>query len=161
MNQALEAFSKTITRLIAFGLGSMFLGAIFFISSRDGLNQLGLAFGGLLVYVGSALIGLAIFAALLRQTALVIVQGLSGSEVRVQEQTVFSPDVAEASLLEASNEVPFSGLDDNDWVNAQKLLTAKETKFWDKAGRPPLKDWVAAERLDFVAWLAEQKSARN
>ena len=161
MNKALEAFSKTITMLVGFGLGSTFIGAIFFISSRDGLNQLGLAFGGLLVYVGSALLGLAIFAALLRQTALVIVQGLSGSEVRLQAQTAFSPDVAESSLVEESIEIPVSGLDENDWVNAQKLLTAKETKFWDKAGRPPLKDWVAAERLDFVAWLAEQKSARN
>jgi hypothetical protein len=142
INYSLARFGNLITGL---ALGGILLALIGFIviATHQGydFDVSAIMNGVALAYLGSGLVGLAIFGAFLRITATSIIEGLGGT--------------IETQLPEPAQ--PVEDAVDQGGVKLWQYLTDGEYSAWLAAGEPDLSSWDAAGRPKFKAWLANQK----
>lgn len=119
-NESLKALERATKFLTLFGLGALAVGGLTAVSG-------GIAFGLFLLYLGSALVGLAIFSAFLKLTAASIVEGMGGN-IRTDVDNYLN-SLAHQNIL---NE-----------------LTEKQVADWKAAGEPSLVAWRDAGKPDF------------
>ena len=95
--------------------------------------------------------------ALLRQTALVVVEGLQANKANQGD----TDNGWKAGLSGASDEA--DAMSDGarsqargfETLRVAKILTKTEFARWEQLGRPNLDAWVAAGRKDFDLWFDE------
>ncbi len=141
INQSLARFHNLITGLVVWGAILALIGLIV-IATHQGydFDAAAILNGVSLAYVGSGLIGLAIFGAFLRITATSIIEGLGGNLLVSVEDS--------AAILSTRNRDT-----DSDIANS---LTDSQWAAWKTSGSPKLDRWVAAGSPDFRTWLNDE-----
>jgi hypothetical protein len=150
INTSLASFGSLIKGLAIWGVIAILVGLLSVASSRSSEASAapGMLIGALLIYVGSGLLGLAIFGAFLRITAKSIIEGLGGNLSVTGLQNQPSAAVDSNSAVEARINAGPS--------DAWQSLSGKEYKAWQAAGQPDLRAWDQAGRPEFSSWLAGQ-----
>jgi hypothetical protein len=142
---AVRALATFILIQIAWGLLGYFLigiGLGMTSSAQDGTGFT--VFGWILILIGFV----HAFSRAMTELALSKVGFSASSNSNSQ-----SSEETEASSEQAAS----SGLDPDDWVNAQRLFDWRQMKLWEKAGRPSIKAWDADGRPELEAWIASRK----
>ena len=156
VNLALRAFSGAITALTWLGVIATLLGAITLFANRgeQATDIAGATLSILLIYVGSSLVGLAVFGSFLRISAKAIIEGLGGNtliEVSTPARVFGQPAGGivvgpKTSLSEVAQEAIL------------ETLYAYQRKDWQAVGSPDLAEWDELGRPDFDAWLVSKNS---
>ncbi|MDE2386677.1 MAG: hypothetical protein KGL77_03170 [Actinomycetales bacterium] len=153
-NNSLATFTNAINGLLIGGGALFLIGLIATFANRMDFGAT--LVGGVLIYISSGLIGLAIFGAFLRITAKAIIEGLGGNLAVSDLQAYVAP--APAPQAAASNEqhvhAPKRAVNTGPSDGWQQL-TGKEYKAWQAAGEPNLRPWDEAGRPDFMTWLSQ------
>lgn len=151
INTSLASFGSLIKGLTIWGIIAILVGLLSVASSRssEASAALGMLIGVLLIYVGSGLLGLAIFGAFLRITAKSIIEGLGGNV----ETGGLDPKSTESW---GQRNLPAREMRDSAGVRLWKHLSEAEQAEWREAGEPDLRPWNEAGRPDFSSWLAGQ-----
>ena len=140
-NQSLKAFTRFVdTSTIAGAIATIVGLAVSFAN---------LFVGAVILYIGILALALGIIARFLRQTALIIVEGLGGTiEIDYSAPTtVFSIDQFRENAKEGWSEDELSGLLPKNLYDA-----------WIKQNKPSLKKFAASNEDSFYDWLLSQKS---
>ncbi|MFM1955142.1 MAG: hypothetical protein RL118_1333 [Actinomycetota bacterium] len=140
----------------------------------------GMAFGGILMYLGGSLVGIGLFASLLQMTAGAVIEGLSatlrqllggadtapGTRPLMSEPRAFdSRPLRNAPQASAQQAAPkFTDQSDeaqyrrNAEAWAQRNLSSSNYEWWTEMGKPNLMRWVQEGRPDFKDWIKANKA---
>ncbi len=151
VNQSLKSFGNAITGLVVTGLSLLFIGFFIVLINVAGYepNVGWVAFGAIMLYAGSGLVGLGIFGAFLKITAKAIVEGLGGSIYEYADEDIaspnFEPQVSGEQILPSDVELPDESLGEQ--------LTPSQKEQWIAAGKPDLRTWFDSPSSNFRRWL--------
>ncbi len=152
INQSLARFSGVITGLAVSGTLLALIGFIV-IATHQGydFDITAVVNGVSLSYLGSGLVGLAIFGSFLRITATSIIEGMGGN-VATATMTV----VAQPPISAGLNNPQAAQVDKGPESKLWQQLSARQYNAWIDADQPNLIPWDEAGRPDFLTWLKDQ-----
>ncbi len=165
VNHSLRSFRNAILWLRLGGLGLVFVGIILIAANSRYSSDFGfVALGGGLIYIGVGLYALGIFGSFLKITAKAIIEGLggtitetrgqvSGGKLGTEQISQPTPNIGVASGdAQAEDTAPLAA---NASVELWQMLSGREYKEWDEAGRPDLRSWFDSPTGNFRRWLNE------
>ena len=156
MHKALAKFNGWVSNWITLGVLAILAGAIMAIIAMSHMEFTWISVGVLFILLGTTSLTWGVFAMLLRQTALVIVEGLSGATPSSAVKRVAE---AVGKTIASSNdpkaEKPAARQSDENIAFSQ--FNGREFRAWEKANRPSLDGWLAEGEPDFLTWLEENR----
>ena len=176
-NQSLAQFQNIVVLDLVVGGIAFVIGLIvILLNSGYNLNLQAIGNGIILVYLGSGLLALGVFASLLRLTAASIIEGvaislreaqgqavqqgsyLSAPAASTTRERVYKPSanspVEAPAYVDQSAEAQYSR-DSNAW--AQRNLSNIQYEWWVELGKPNLMLWVRQGKPDFKEWIQANK----
>lgn len=154
-NKSLAKFSSFISSSAVVGAIALFIGIAIFVLNQDSTNPSTIFFAAFSLYLSSTSFGLAIVGSFLRQTAMVIVEGMGGNLNELEySQPDYSASNSEMKTM-AKSEVEDLPLTASD-IHKIRVgwLSNNERARWEYLGRPDLSTWDGKSTFD--KWVKTQ-----